>query len=110
MRFLLRGLLLAAALAGGACAADQTSLPRTPSAKATTWKRYCQPAGGFCFKYPSSWLMVGEIFAGHGVVVAPQQTQDRELWNAITVAMVVPPPEGVARASYPASSATEPGA
>jgi hypothetical protein len=38
--------------------------------------------------------MLGEIFAGNGVVVAPQQKEDRALWDAITVALVVPPPEG----------------
>ena len=38
--------------------------------------------------------MLGEVFAGNGVVVAPQQKEDRALWDAITVALVVPPPEG----------------
>jgi hypothetical protein len=75
-------------------AAGQTPSPHTPPAKSAVWKRYCQPEGGFCFKYPNSWSILGEIFAGHGVVVAPPQKQDRTLWNAITVAMVVPPPEG----------------
>jgi hypothetical protein len=93
MRFFLVS-LLAVVICGLSVAADQTSSPRTPSAKATVWKRYCQPTGGFCFKYPNSWAILGEIFAGHGVVVAPPQKQDRALWNAITVAMVVPAPEG----------------
>jgi hypothetical protein len=94
MRFCLYILLPAIALGGVAVGAGQTASSRTPSTKAAVWKRYCEPAGGFCFKYPSSWSILGEIFAGHGVVVAPPQTQDRTLWNAITVAMVVPPPEG----------------
>jgi hypothetical protein len=38
--------------------------------------------------------MLGEVFAGNGVVVAPPQKEDRMLWDAITVALVVPPPEG----------------
>jgi len=38
--------------------------------------------------------MLGEIFSGNGVVVAPPQGQERALWDAITVALVVPPPEG----------------
>jgi hypothetical protein len=38
--------------------------------------------------------MLGEIFDGIGVVVAPPQKQERTLWDAITVALVVPPPEG----------------
>ena len=35
--------------------------------------------------------MLGESI-GDGVVVAPQQTLDRELWDEVTVAAVVPPP------------------
>ncbi len=38
--------------------------------------------------------MLGEIFEGNGVVVAPPQKGERALWDAITVALVVPPPEG----------------
>ena len=38
--------------------------------------------------------MLGEVFDGNGVVVAPPQKQDRALWDAITVALVVPPPAG----------------
>src|SRR3974377_436967 len=93
MRFVLWSLLLTMTSGCLAAAAEQTP-PHTPPAKSAVWKRYCQPAGCFCFKYPSSWSMLGEIFAGHGVVVAPAQTQDRTLWNAVTVVMVVPPPEG----------------
>jgi hypothetical protein len=93
MRLLLFSLSLAVAIGGVAVAGGQTPPSRTPS-KPAVWKRYCQPEGGFCFRYPSSWSILGEIFAGHGVVVAPPQTQDRALWSAITVAMVVPPPEG----------------
>ena len=92
MRFLLRGPnLIAACLILGAISPGQTS---TPAHKPATWKRYCQPDGGFCFKYPTSWLMLGDIFAGNGVVVAPPQKQVRELWDEITVTMVAPPPEG----------------
>ena len=38
--------------------------------------------------------MMGEIFDGNGVVVAPPQKQERTLWDSITVALVVPPPQG----------------
>jgi hypothetical protein len=38
--------------------------------------------------------MLGDVFAGNGVVVAPVQKEDRVLWDEITVALVVPPPEG----------------
>ncbi len=62
--------------------------------KALPWTRYCQPEAGFCFKYPASWTMLGEVFDGHGVVVVPPQKQDRALWDEITVAIVAPPPQG----------------
>jgi hypothetical protein len=61
---------------------------------AAPWKRYCQPDDGFCFKYPSSWKMLGEIYDGKGVVVAPVQKEEQSLWDEITVAMVAPPTEG----------------
>ncbi len=38
--------------------------------------------------------MLGEVFDDKGVVVAPPQKEDRALWDAITVALVVPPPQG----------------
>ncbi len=93
MRLLLGSSLLLVALGSFAIAAGQTS-PSVPTRKPAAWKRYCQPEGGFCFKYPSSWSMLGEVFDGNGVVVAPPQKEDRALWDAITVALVVPPPQG----------------
>jgi hypothetical protein len=38
--------------------------------------------------------MLGEIFNGNGVVVAPQQKQDPALWDEITVSLIAPQPEG----------------
>lgn len=57
-------------------------------------KRYCHPELGFCFRYPNSWTMLGEIFDGKGVVVAPEQKDDRALWDEITVALVAVPADG----------------
>ena len=39
-------------------------------------------------------MMLGEVFGGNGVVVAPEQKEDRALWDAVTVALVAPAPEG----------------
>jgi hypothetical protein len=72
--------------------AAQTSAK--PAPKAAAWKEYCHPDYGFCFKYPSSWISLGPIFDGNGIVVAPPQNQDRALWDEVTVAMMIPPPEG----------------
>jgi len=38
--------------------------------------------------------MLGDVFAGNGVVVAPRQEEDRALWDTITIALVAPAPEG----------------
>jgi hypothetical protein len=65
-----------------------------PAAKSSPWKSYCQPEHSFCFKYPAGWTMLGEVFDGAGVMVAPPQKQERELWDSVTVALVVPPPQG----------------
>ena len=94
MRLLLgSSLLLVVALGSFVVAAGQTS-SSAPARKPVAWKSYCQPAGGFCFKYPSFWSVLGEVFDGNGVVVAPPQKEDRALWDAITIAMVVPSPKG----------------
>ena len=62
--------------------------------KAVVRQQHCQPEKGFCFKYPATWSVLGEVFEGNGVVVAPHQNQDRTLWDSVTVALVVPPPRG----------------
>lgn len=53
--------------------------------------RYCQPQGGFCFEYPGSWKMLGDVFNGNGVVVAPLQAGEESGWDEITVATIAPP-------------------
>lgn len=76
-------------------AAGQKSSPSpAPARKPVSKKNYCQPNGGFCFKYPGSWSIVGEVFDGNGVVVAPAQKLDRTLWDEVTVALILPPAEG----------------
>jgi hypothetical protein len=65
-----------------------------PAHNAVSTKKYCHPDDGFCFRYPGTWSMLGDVFAGNGVVVAPPQKEDRVLWDEITVALVVPAPEG----------------
>jgi hypothetical protein len=87
-----RHLALAGLLGLVSAAAAQTS--SKPTAKAAAWKEYCHPDYGFCFKYPSSWVSLGSIFDGNGIVVAPPQKQDRALWDEVTVALMIPPPEG----------------
>ena len=79
-------LLLAAALAA------QTA--SKPPNKAAALKSYCHPDLGYCFKYPSTWEVLGQVFEGNGVVVAPTQKGDHELWDEVTVTLIVPAPQG----------------
>lgn len=79
-------------VASGAITNAQTAA--RPAPKQAPAKRYCQAQGGFCFRYPAAWNVLGEIFDGNGVVVAPSQSQSREDWDEITVALVVPAPRG----------------
>ena len=75
-------------------AGQKPSTPPAPLRKPVPRKRYCQPDGGFCFKYPGSWTMLGEVYDGDGVVVAPPQKLDKALWDEITVALITPLSEG----------------
>jgi hypothetical protein len=88
-------ILLVLALGLPAVAAGQKpSTPPAPLRKPVPRKRYCQPDGGFCFRYPGSWTMLGEVYDGDGVVVAPPQKLDKALWDEITVALITPLSEG----------------
>ncbi len=84
-------LLLVAALGLSTIAVAQA--PPKPAPKPPPTNKYCQPEGGFCFRYPASWSVLGEVFEGKGVVIAPAQKQEREHWDEVTVALVVPPPQ-----------------
>ena len=77
-------------------ASAQTAAKPTPKPLPST--KYCHAAGGFCFKYPAAWSVLGEVFDGNGVVVAPPQKQEREYWDEVTVALVLPPPPSAADA------------
>jgi hypothetical protein len=89
-------LLLALALGLCATAAAQTSAK--PPQKSLPLKKYCQAAGSFCFQYPASWSVLGEVLNGNGVVVAPPQKQEREYWDEVTAALVIPSPQSAADA------------
>ncbi len=82
------GLLVLLVLWGvAATLSAQTSTPH----RALPPKNYCHPNAGFCFSYPNSWTMLGDVFDGNGVVVAPEQKEDRALWDEITVALMATP-------------------
>lgn len=75
----------------GASMAAQTKVK--PATKAVAQQTYCHPADGFCFQYPATWTVMGEVFEGNGVVVAPTQAPPHENWDAVTVARVIAAPE-----------------
>jgi hypothetical protein len=88
MPFLRRTALLVVVWAGAGSAFGQSPAHRTAPSK-----KYCHPSAGFCFRYPDSWTVLGEVFDGNGVVVAPSQEGNRAQWNEITVALMIPSPE-----------------
>lgn len=94
MRLSLRFAILLALTLNVAVIAVGQKPPAAPARKPVARKSYCQPDGGFCFKYPASWSVLGEVFDSNGVVVAPPQKLDRALWDEITVALILPPSEG----------------
>lgn len=85
-------LLLTVLLNAGLSAAPQTA--SKPAPRPAAWKTHCHRGIGFCFQYPAAWAMLGEVFNGNGVVVAPVQKQQRADWDEVTVALVIPPPQG----------------
>jgi hypothetical protein len=87
-----KGWVLGLAVWCGLCAPIAAQTKARPATKNIALKSYCHPSYGFCFKYPATWNMLGEVFDGNGVVVAPTQPQAREDWDAVTVAMVIAPP------------------
>jgi len=97
MRFALRPAIYTLFLAAtGLIAFGQSSTPasKTSPHKTTSLsKKYCHASAGFCFRYPGTWSVLGEIFDGNGVVIAPEQNGDRALWDEITIALVAPPAE-----------------
>lgn len=65
-----------------------------PPAKPHT-STYCNHDMGFCFDYPLSWKLLGEVYEGHGATVAPPQTGDQSEWSNVTVAAIeIPAEEG----------------
>src|SRR5271165_3132796 len=89
--FLRRVLVWTIAAGIAAPAAAQTAAKPATSAPAV--KSYCHPRYEFCFQYPVTWTMLSEVYDGHGVVVAPQQKLEREQWDEVTVALVIPAPD-----------------
>jgi hypothetical protein len=83
-------LVFAVCVATVSCFAQ--SQPKPSSRTSVNQKRFCQAAGGFCFSYPATWNVLGEAF-GDGVIIAPRQTIEQSLWDVVTVASVVPPPD-----------------
>ena len=55
----------------------------------------CEQELGFCVDYPVTWKMLGSVYDGHGISVAPPQKGDQSQWAQVTVAAVeIPSQEG----------------
>ncbi len=66
--------------------------PKTPTSR---WKTYCSEEAAYCIAYPPDWDVVGDVFEGTGIVIAPPQPgKDRADWDAITASVSdLPTPE-----------------
>ena len=80
-------LLISAALAFGQAG------PSAPTKAKDS--NYCNQDLGFCFNYPLDWKLLGEVYDGHGVAIAPPQAGDEAEWAQVTVAAIeIPTQEG----------------
>ena len=92
-------LLLACLLALCAVASAQTVTKPKPKSKPLVVNKYCHAPGSFCFMFPLSWSVLGPVFDGNGVMIAPPQPkQERSSWDTVTAALVIPPPKSSADA------------
>ncbi len=66
--------------------------PKTPTGR---WKTYCSEEAAYCIAYPPDWDVVGDVFEGTGIVIAPPQpAKDKAMWDAITASVSdLPTPE-----------------
>jgi len=71
--------------------AAQTSAAQ-PKVSLKGWKTYCSEEGAYCISYPPDWNVVGDVFEGTGVVMAPPQTgKDKSLWDEVTASVAYLP-------------------
>ncbi|ABF43744.1 hypothetical protein Acid345_4745 [Candidatus Koribacter versatilis Ellin345] len=91
-------LLLCSTLAFPQAAKTPATPPtKKPSAGPTKpgMSYFCNQDLGYCFDFPLSWKMLGQVYEGYGAVVAPQQAGDQATWANVTVAAVeIPTEEG----------------
>lgn len=73
----------------------------SPTLSIRNWKTYCSEEGAYCVSYPPTWDIMGDVFEGRGMVVAPTQNgKEKSMWNEIT-ASVTDLPEEVAGKERP---------
>ena len=75
-------------------ATRSSSTPEKVSIKG--WKTYCSEEGAYCISYPPDWNVVGDVFEGTGIVMAPPQNgKDKSEWNEVTSSVAnIPQVEG----------------
>jgi hypothetical protein len=59
-----------------------------PKVSIKGWKTYCSEEGAYCISYPPDWNVVGDVFEGTGIVMAPPQDEkDKAQWDEVTVSV-----------------------
>lgn len=73
----------------------QTAPPKPTAPPKAHTSYYCNQDLGYCFDFPASWKMLGEVYEGHGATVAPPQSGDAAKGAQVTVAAIeIPAQEG----------------
>lgn len=102
---LIAALLLASALTAQESSSKPSQTPTTkPKASASAssgpkhsirdWKTYCSEEAAYCISYPPTWDVVGDVFEGKGVVIAPpQDNKPKSEWDEITASATDLPEE-----------------
>lgn len=68
-----------------AASASGQSSSVQPKLSLKGWKTYCSEEGAYCISYPPDWSVVGDVFEGNGVVMAPpQERRPKSEWSQVT--------------------------
>lgn len=84
-----------AASASGEKSATKSS-SAAPKVSIKGWKTYCSEEGAYCISYPPDWNVVGDVFEGTGIVMAPPQNgKEKSQWDEVTASVAtIPEMEG----------------
>jgi hypothetical protein len=86
----------AGSASGAKASGSASSNPVQQKVSIKGWKTYCSEEGAYCISYPPDWNVVGDVFEGTGVVMAPPQSpKEKSQWDQVTSSVsYIPETEG----------------